>query len=78
VSAISQNDHAFLIETDIVQLNDVEDRLQIEGYIGKITEISFAKDFLEIKGLEGTLKIKLNKKEIQKLLFTDTQLRERL
>jgi len=46
----------------------VRDRLLIEGYIGKITDICFGKDLLEIKGLEGNLKINLNEKEIQNFL----------
>ena len=63
-----ENDHAFSIEVDIVKLTDVRDRLLIEGYIGKITDICFVKDLLEIRGLEGNLKINLKEKEIQKFL----------
>jgi hypothetical protein len=63
-----QNDHAFYVEADIVKLNDVGNRLLVEGYLGKITEICFVKDLLVIKGLEGNLKINLKEKEIQKIL----------
>ena len=63
-----ENDHAFSIEADIIKLTDVKDRLLIEGYIGKITDICFVKDLLEIRGLEGNLKINLKEKEIQKFL----------
>jgi hypothetical protein len=66
------NDHAFSIEADIVKLTDVRDRLLIEGYIGKITDICFVKDLLEIKGLEGHLKINLKENEIQTLLNSQT------
>ena len=68
MSETVENDHAFSVEADIVKLNEVGDRLLIEGHIGKITEICFAKDLLEIKGLEGNLKINLKEKEIQKFL----------
>jgi hypothetical protein len=66
------NDHAFSIEADIVKLTDVRDRLLIEGYIGKITDICFVKDLLEIKGLEGHLKINFKENEIQTLLNSQT------
>jgi hypothetical protein len=68
VNETIENDHAFSIEADFVKLTDVRDRLLIEGYIGKITDICFGKDLLEIKGLEGNLKINLNEKEIQRFL----------
>jgi len=68
VNETIENDHAFSIEVDIVKLTDVRDRLLIEGYIGKITDICFVKDLLEIRGLEGNLKINLKEKEIQKFL----------
>ena len=63
-----ENGHAFSIEADIVKVTDVRDRLLIEGYIGKITDIRFIKDLLEIKGLEGNLKISLKEKEIYTFL----------
>lgn len=63
-----ENDHAFFVEADVVKLNDVQGRLLVEGYLGKITEICFVEDLLVIKGLEGNLKINLKEKEIQKIL----------
>ena len=66
-----QNDHAFYVEADIVKLNDVKNRLLVEGYLGEITEISFVEGLLVIKGLEGNLKINLKEKEIQKILNND-------
>ncbi len=63
-----ENDHAFCVEADVVKLNDVQGRLLVEGYLGKITEICFVEDLLVIKGLEGNLKINLKEKEIQKIL----------
>jgi len=64
----AQNDHAFCVEADIVKLNDVKNRLLVEGYLGEITDISYVKGLLVIKGLEGNLKINLKEKEIQKIL----------
>ena len=64
----AQNDHAFYVEADIVKLNDVKNRLLVEGYLGEITEISYVDGLLVIKGLEGNLKINLKEKEIQKIL----------
>jgi len=68
MNAITQNDHAFFIEADIVKLDDVKNRLSVEGYLGKITEISYVEGLLVIKGLEGNLKINLKEKEIRKIL----------
>ena len=64
----AQNDHAFCVEADIVKLNDVKNRLLVEGYLGEITDISYVEGLLVIKGLEGNLKINLKEKEIQKIL----------
>ena len=64
----AQNDHAFYVEADIVKLNDVKNRLLVEGYLGEITEIGYVEGLLVIKGLEGNLKINLKEKEIQKIL----------
>ena len=63
-----QNDHAFYVEADIVKLNDVKNRLLVEGYLGEITEIKYVEGLLVIKGLEGNLKINLKEREIQKIL----------
>jgi hypothetical protein len=64
----AQNDHAFCVEADIVKLNDVKNRLLVEGYLGAITEISYVEGLLVIKGLEGNLKINLKEKEIEKII----------
>jgi hypothetical protein len=61
-------DHAFSVEADVVTLNDIEERLVFEGYIGKIMKIRFANNLLEINGLEGNLKINLKEEELEKLL----------
>ena len=63
-----QNNHAFYVEADIVKLNDVKNRLLVEGYLGEITEIKYVEGLLVIKGLEGNLKINLKEREIQKIL----------
>jgi hypothetical protein len=68
VKETSENDNAFSVEADIVKLNEVGERLLVEGYIGKITEICFTEDLLEIKGLEGNLKVNLKEKQIQKFI----------
>ena len=65
MSETVENGHAFCVEADIVKLKDVGDRLLVEGYLGKITEICFVEDLLVIKGFEGNLKIKLKEKEIR-------------
>ena len=61
------NNHAFSIMLDVVKLNEIGDRVLIEGFIGELLAVSFAEDLLEIKGMEGNLKINLKEKEIQKL-----------
>lgn len=60
-----ENDHAFSIELDIVKLNEAGERLLIEGYLGKLIEIGFVENLLEIKGLEGNLRINLNEEEFR-------------
>jgi hypothetical protein len=70
VNETLENDHAFSIELDVIKLNDVGDRVLIEGFLGELIDVSFAEDLLEIKGLEGNLKINLKKKEIQELFNT--------
>jgi len=60
-----ENDHAFSIESDIVKLNEAGERLLIEGYLGKLMEIDFVENLLEIKGLEGNLRINLNEEEFR-------------
>ena len=70
VNETLENDHAFSIELDVVKLNEAGDRVLIEGFIGELIDVSFAEDLLEIKGLEGKLKINLKEKEIQELFNT--------
>ena len=65
---IGQSDHAFSVEADVVRLNEIGERLVIEGYIGKILKICFTNDLLEISGLESNLKINLKEEELEKLL----------
>ena len=68
MNGVIENDHAFSIEADIVKLNDVGDRLLVEGYLGEIIEIGIFKDSLEIRGIEGNLIINVNKEELGNLL----------
>jgi len=70
VNVPTDNDHAFSVELDVAKLNEVGNRLLIEGYLGELTEIVFAEDMLKIKGFEGNLRIKLNEKELRALLNT--------
>jgi hypothetical protein len=70
MNGTTNNDHAFSIELDIAKLNEAEDRLLIEGYLGELVEIVFVEDMLEITGFEGNLKIKLNEEELRALLNT--------
>jgi hypothetical protein len=64
----AENDHAFSIELDVVKLNEVGDRLLIEGYIGELVEVGFAEGLLEIRGLEGKLRIKLGEEDLRNCL----------
>jgi hypothetical protein len=68
MSELTENDHAFFVESDIVKLTESEDRLLVEGWVGKIVAMKFVDNSLEILGLEGKLKITLNEKEFLKLL----------
>jgi hypothetical protein len=70
VKGAMENDHAFSIELDVAKLSEIGDRVLIEGYIGELIEVNFVEDLLEIKGVEGNLKINLKEKEMQKLLNT--------
>jgi hypothetical protein len=66
---IKNIDRAFSIETDIVKLDEVADRVLIEGYLGELEKAGFVEDgMLEIKGFEGTLRVKLEKEELRRLL----------
>ena len=55
---------------DVFKLNDVGDRVLIEGFFGELIDIIFVEDWLKIKGLKGELKINLKEKEIQKFYNT--------
>ena len=68
MSELTENDHAFFVESNIVKLTESEDRLLVEGWVGKIVAMKFVDNSLEILGLEGKLKITLNEKEFLKLL----------
>jgi hypothetical protein len=68
VNEATENDHAFSIESDIVKLNEAGDRLLIQGYIGELIKICFVEDSLEIRGLEGKLRINLNEEELRNFL----------
>jgi hypothetical protein len=70
VNEAVENDHAFSIELDVAKLDEVGDRVLIEGHIGELIEVNFVEDMLEIKGVEGNMKINLNEKEVQRLLNT--------
>jgi hypothetical protein len=70
VNEAGENDHAFTIELDVVKLDEAGDRVLIEGCIGELIEVNFVEDMLEIKGVEGNMKINLNEKEVQRLLNT--------
>ena len=72
MNGTTTNDHAFSIELDIAKLNEAGDRLLIEGCLGELVEIVFVEDLLEIKGFEGNLRIKLNKKELRALLSAES------
>ena len=72
------NEHAFSIELDVVKLDDVEGRVLIEGYLGELIEVNFGEVLLEIRGVEGNLKINLNEKEVQKLFNTKRAGKRRL
>lgn len=65
---ICQRDHAFSVEADVIRLNDIGERLVIEGNIGKIMKICFTNDLLEINGIESNLKINIKEEELEKLL----------
>lgn len=68
VNGAIENDHAFSIELDVVRLNEIGNRVLIEGYIGELIEVSFVEDLLEIKGLEGKLRVNLSEKELRNSL----------
>jgi hypothetical protein len=72
VKGTIENDHAFSVELDVAKLNEIGERVLIEGYIGELIEVTFVEDVLEIKGVEANLKINLKEKEIHKLLNTKT------
>jgi hypothetical protein len=70
MNELTENDHSFFVESDMVKLTEVGDRLLVEGYIGELVDVTFVNDSLEILGLEGKLKIKMNKKAFRTLLNT--------
>ncbi len=53
----------------VAMSNDVEDRVLIEGFLGELEELNFIEGvMLEIKGINGILRIDLKKEELRKLL----------
>jgi len=53
----------------VAMSNDVEDRVVIEGFLGELEELSFVEGvMLEIKGVNGILRMDLKKEELRKLL----------
>jgi hypothetical protein len=73
-----ENDHAFSIELDVVKLNEIGDRVLIEGYIGELIEVNFVEDLLEIKGVEGKMRVNLTEEELKNFLYTRRKSNRRL
>ena len=71
-----EGEHAFSIELEskqyvkrITMSNEAGDRVVIEGFLGELGELSFVENaMLEIKGVNGTLRMDLNEEEFRKLL----------
>lgn len=69
-------EHAFSIELKskeyvkhVAMSNDIENKVLIEGFLGELEEFSFIEGaMLEIKGINGTLRIDLREEELRKLL----------
>jgi hypothetical protein len=52
--------------------NDSRNKVFFEGFLGDIEELNFIEGgMLEIKGLNGTLRIDLSEKEIQAILVRE-------
>jgi len=68
--------HAFSIELrskeyvkHVAMSNDAEDKVLIEGFLGELEEFSFIEGaMLEIKGINGTLRMDLKEEELRNLL----------
>jgi len=69
MNGVMENDHAFSFELDVVKLNEIGDRVLVEGYIGELIEVSFVEDLLEIKGVEGKLRVNLTEEELKNFLY---------
>jgi len=69
MNGVMENDHAFSFELDVVKLNEIGDRVLVEGYIGELIEVSFVEDLLEIKGVEGKLNVNLTEEELKNFLY---------
>ena len=69
-------EHAFSIELrskeyvkHVAMSNDAEDKVLIEGFLGELEEFSFIEGaMLEIKGINGTLRMDLKEEELRNLL----------
>lgn len=54
--------------------NDADDRVLIEGFLGELKELGIAEGLmLEIKGINGILRIDLKEEELRKLLNPRTR-----
>lgn len=68
--------HAFSIDLKskehvkhVAMSNDSEDKVLIEGFLGELEEVSFIEGaMLEIKGINGTLRMDLREEELRRLL----------
>ena len=69
-------EHAFSVELKskeylkrVTMSNEAGDRVLIEGFLGKLEELNFVEDvMLEMKGVNGILRLDLRKEELRKLL----------
>jgi len=69
-------EHMFSIELKskehvklVAMANDAEEKVLIEGFLGELEELSFIEGvMLEIKGINGILRMDLREEELRKLL----------
>ncbi len=69
-------EHAFSIELKskeyvkrVTMSNEAGDSVMFEGFLGELEELSFVEDvMLEIKGVNGILRLDLKEEEFRKLL----------
>jgi len=73
--------HMFSIELkskdfvkSLVLPNDIEDKVLIEGFLGELKELGVSEGLmLEIKGINGVLRMDLEEEELRKLLNPRTK-----